>query len=723
MSACAAAGPMRRQCRSCRRSGPGLRRCCNGSLFPRLRSRWRGADAAGSHVARADVVELTCCGRPFRSIAGSRGPARSEEETRDQILDRRGRGRRAGGQSGVCDWRELRRPTGPDQGAGVERAPGPVHDRRQIPGSRASMRRRQGYGGAGSGRPDPRADGAEKQRRKLRRADKPRQSGRRRDGPKQIGDGAVWLVAGRGKHLVAASPSQPYILLTRSSRGTTARVIVGHLLRHRGRVRFCLSGPADSRLSQDGVPSKLCSSLEVSRAERMDEIRHTISPHDLHRSIGTAASPLIIDVRRPDAFDADDTLIAGAIRRLPDAVERWRNELPTGRRVVAYCAHGQQVSQGVAAALLAAGADAGYLEGGISAWRTLGLPTRRRIGAAPGKWVTRERPKVDRIACPWLIRRFIDPEAEFLYVPSAQVREVAARTGAVPYDIADVAFGHVGDHCSFDAFIRIYGIADHAIDQIAVMHRILVEEKRWIGETRFLHALNYCMLLPGPEAQQLAVYIGWLLHRMRGGLVAGTLFVLPGMVALMALSWLYAGFGEVGVVKALFFGLTAAVLAVVLEAVVRVGKRALKNRMLEAVAALAFIGIVFFAVPFPIVVIAAGLIGFAGNAAGVAAFRPAAARPGAAGTDEAPAAIDAAFAGAIPEHVRPSARRAVKVAAIGLTLWLGPLLALLLTLGPGNVFTTIAVFFSEMAVVTFGGAYAVLAYVAQEAVQSYHWLP
>jgi len=258
--------------------------------------------------------------------------------------------------------------------------------------------------------------------------------------------------------------------------------------------------------------------------------------------------------------------------------------------------------------------------------------------------------------------------------------------------------------------------------QIAVMHRILVEEKRWIGETRFLHALNYCMLLPGPEAQQLAVYIGWLLHRMRGGLVAGTLFVLPGMVALMALSWLYAGFGEVGVVKALFFGLTAAVLAVVLEAVIRVGKRALKNRTMVAIAALAFIGIFFFAVPFPIIIVAAGLIGFAGNAAGVAAFRPAAARPGAAGTDEAPAAIDAAFAGAIPEHVRPSARRAVKVAAIGLTLWLGPLLALLLTLGPGNVFTTIAVFFSEMAVVTFGGAYAVLAYVAQEAVQSYHWL-
>jgi chromate transporter len=258
--------------------------------------------------------------------------------------------------------------------------------------------------------------------------------------------------------------------------------------------------------------------------------------------------------------------------------------------------------------------------------------------------------------------------------------------------------------------------------QIAVMHRILVEEKRWIGETRFLHALNYCMLLPGPEAQQLAVYIGWLLHGMRGGLVAGTLFVLPGVVALMALSWLYAGFGEIGVVKALFFGLTAAVLAVVLEAVIKVGKRALKNRIMVAIAALAFVGIFFFAVPFPLIIIAAGLIGFAGNAMGLAAFRPAAARAGAAGSDEAPAAIDAAFARAIPEHVRRSTGRAVKVAAIGLALWLGPVAALLLTLGPGNVFSAIAVFFSEMAVVTFGGAYAVLAYVAQQAVQSYHWL-
>jgi rhodanese-related sulfurtransferase len=195
------------------------------------------------------------------------------------------------------------------------------------------------------------------------------------------------------------------------------------------------------------------------------------TPHDLYRRIGTAAAPLIIDVRRPDAFDADDRLIAGAIRRLPQDVERWRHDLPPGRDVVVYCAKGHEVGRDAAAALAALGIRATYLEGGIARWRELGLPTRRRIGAASGKWVTRERPKVDRIACPWLVRRFVDPEAEFLYVPSAQVRDVAARTGAVPYDIADVEFGHVGDQCSFDAFIRIYGIADRALDRLALIVR------------------------------------------------------------------------------------------------------------------------------------------------------------------------------------------------------------------------------------------------------------
>lgn len=257
--------------------------------------------------------------------------------------------------------------------------------------------------------------------------------------------------------------------------------------------------------------------------------------------------------------------------------------------------------------------------------------------------------------------------------------------------------------------------------QIAVMHRILVEEKRWIGETRFLHALNYCMLLPGPEAHQLAIYIGWLLHRNRGGLVAGTLFVLPGLIALGVLSWVYATFGDVGSVRALFFGLKAAVLAVVLEAVVRVGRRALRNRAMVAVAALAFVALFFFAIPFPIVIVAAAAIGFVGSAARWRSFeQPAGAES--AGAGEFPAAIDSAFSREIPQHVRPSLPRLGKIIAMGLGVWLGPLLILLATLGPGHIFSRIAAFNARMAVVTFGGAYAVLAYMAQQAVEHYHWL-
>src|SRR5215203_5096257 len=149
--------------------------------------------------------------------------------------------------------------------------------------------------------------------------------------------------------------------------------------------------------------------------------------------------------------------------------------------------------------------------------------------------------------------------------------------------------------------------------QIAVMHRILVEEKRWISENRFLHALNYLMLLPGPEAQQLATYVGWLMHRTLGGVMAGVLFVIPGVIAIMALSIIYAVYGNVGIVSALFFGLKAAVLAIVLEAVVRIGKRALKNSVMIALSALAFIGIFFFGVPFPLIILAAALVGFVGG--------------------------------------------------------------------------------------------------------------
>ena len=156
--------------------------------------------------------------------------------------------------------------------------------------------------------------------------------------------------------------------------------------------------------------------------------------------------------------------------------------------------------------------------------------------------------------------------------------------------------------------------------QIAVMHRILVEEKKWVSESRFLHALNYCMLLPGPEAQQLATYIGWLMHRTRGGIMAGGLFILPGIVALMALSIVYAEWGQVGFVAGAFFGLKAAVLAVVVEALIRVGRRSLKSRPLQALAAAAFVAIFFFAVPFPVIIIVAGLIGFFRARAGAPTF-------------------------------------------------------------------------------------------------------
>jgi chromate transporter len=257
--------------------------------------------------------------------------------------------------------------------------------------------------------------------------------------------------------------------------------------------------------------------------------------------------------------------------------------------------------------------------------------------------------------------------------------------------------------------------------QIAVMHRILVEEKKWIGEERFLHALNYCMLLPGPEAQQLATYIGWLLHKTKGGLIAGGLFVLPGFIAIMALSWLYAAYGNVGAVEALFFGLKAAVLAIVLEAVRRIGSKSLKNGALKGIAAAAFVGIFFLGLPFPLIVLGAGLIGFLGQRFGVAAFQGGGGGHGASGGKAVPDS-ETALGEHIPDHARPSLRWSLKVSAVFLLLWLGPVAAIVAALGRGHVYSEIAIFFSQMAVVTFGGAYAVLAYVAQQAVENYGWL-
>src|SRR6266702_2609495 len=270
---------------------------------------------------------------------------------------------------------------------------------------------------------------------------------------------------------------------------------------------------------------------------------------------------------------------------------------------------------------------------------------------------------------------------------------------------------------AFWTWLRVAGLSfGGPAGQIAVMHRILVEEKRWVSEQRFLHALNYCMLLPGPEAQQLATYIGWLMHRTLGGIIAGGLFVVPGIIAIMALSYVYAAWGNVPVIVALFFGLKAAVLAIVVEALVRIGKRALKNPVMIALAAIAFIGIFFFDVPFPIIVFGAGLIGFVAASIGVAAFTTDAGHG--VGKDKA-GIVDDMLGEGIPEHARPTVARALTVSAIWLALWLVPVIALLATLGSADVFSLIAVFFSKMAVVTFGGAYAVLAYVAQQAVENY----
>ena len=233
--------------------------------------------------------------------------------------------------------------------------------------------------------------------------------------------------------------------------------------------------------------------------------------------------------------------------------------------------------------------------------------------------------------------------------------------------------------------------------QIALMHRVLVDERRWIAEDRFLHALNFCMLLPGPEAMQLATYVGWRLHGTLGGLAAGLLFVLPGAIVVLGLSILYAYFGQVPIVEAAFVGIKAAVLVIVIEALFRVARRALRGPYDVAIAAAAFIAIFFFAAPFPLIIAAAALAGFA--------LRPVP-------TVEQPA---------LPAAPVPLSRT-LQTAALWLGIWIVPLLLVSALFGRAHVMTDIALFFSKLAVVTFGGAYAVLAYMAQQAVETYGWL-
>jgi len=204
----------------------------------------------------------------------------------------------------------------------------------------------------------------------------------------------------------------------------------------------------------------------------MDEGRFSISAQALHDRLGAAAAPLVIDVRRAAAFDAGDRMLIAAVRREPGDVGHWGKDLRPNQPVIVYCAHGQEVSQQTAVALRGIGLDARYLESGIAGWAERGLPLRKKVAAGEHGWVTRERPKIDRIACPWLIRRFIDPEAKFLYVPTERVFETAEVTGATAYDIPGAEpFSHDGELCSFDLFLRVYGIEDPALDDLAVIVR------------------------------------------------------------------------------------------------------------------------------------------------------------------------------------------------------------------------------------------------------------
>ncbi len=267
-----------------------------------------------------------------------------------------------------------------------------------------------------------------------------------------------------------------------------------------------------------------------------------------------------------------------------------------------------------------------------------------------------------------------------------------------------------------DAFAVWFKVAIHSFGgpagQISFMHKILVEERRWISEKRFLHSLNYCMLLPGPEAMQLATYVGWLMHGVRGGLLAGGLFVLPGFIAILGLSIAYALWQSTGIVPALFLGLKAAVLIIVIEAVIKIGRRALKRRALWWFAAAAFALIFFLDVPFPLIIVAAGATGYA-----LGRRWPLPPEKAVASAADAPIIPDEA----LPRE-RPHAGATARTVAIWLLIWWLPVVGLVLAVGIGHTLVDEAWFFSKTAVVTFGGAYAVLAYIAQRAVEDFAWL-
>jgi chromate transporter len=280
------------------------------------------------------------------------------------------------------------------------------------------------------------------------------------------------------------------------------------------------------------------------------------------------------------------------------------------------------------------------------------------------------------------------------------------RDGAMSEVLADRPDVTTGE--AFSAFARIGFLSfGGPAAQISVMHRILVDEKKWLSEARFLHALNFCMLLPGPEAMQLATYAGWLMHGVRGGLVAGLLFVLPGLAMMLALSAIFVLYGDLPAIAGLLYGLKASVLAVVAAALVKVSQKALKNRLMVVIAIAAFAAIAFLKIPFPVIILTAGLVGIAMARLAPLAFG---------------VAPDALADEKQMVTGRSRLRTAIVTIAVWLGIWLIPMAVLLAVFRRGHFFADAAIFFSKTAIVTFGGAYAVLAYVGQQAVEHYHWL-
>ena len=319
------------------------------------------------------------------------------------------------------------------------------------------------------------------------------------------------------------------------------------------------------------------------------------------------------------------------------------------------------------------------------------------------------RPAVDAVTqAPDTHSMAIEMPPDAPAAPSAAVPQPAAAPAAVPFGEALRFWLKLG-------FISFGGPAG----QIAIMHTELVERRRWISEQRFLHALNYCMLLPGPEAQQLATYIGWLMHRTWGGLAAGALFVLPSLFILIALSWIYLRFGDLPLVAGIFFGLKPAVTALVLHAAHRIGTRALKNRWMWGIAAASFVAIFAFDTPFPAIVLAAGVIGYFGGRRWPQVFALGAGH-GSAHKRYGAAVIDDDTP--TPQHARFSRRHLAKVLLVGLGLWLLVMAALVATQGWHGTLAQMAWFFTKAALLTFGGAYAVLPYVYQGAVETHQWL-